>query len=76
MRYSSRWIDESDMMVTLHIEKKWFIPWSKYREDQYIGSGTVWHKYPQFIRAPLDMEVWLSDVYRRERFNKKHSEVK
>lgn len=35
---------------------------------RFRGSGTVWRAYPEGTRQTLRMELWLSDVYTRLRW--------
>jgi hypothetical protein len=39
--------------------------------ETYIGSGTVWRRYPTFKRCSTTTEVWLADLWEGERYRRK-----
>ena len=39
---------------------------------RYIGSSTVWHTFPEFKRCGTLDECWLSDLYKRLVYERKH----
>ena len=38
-------------------------------KNMYVGSGTVWHTYPEFDRCGTNMEYRLSELYRKWKYN-------
>lgn len=34
---------------------------------RFVGSCTVWRHYPEFIRCGLYTEMWLADIWDREK---------
>lgn len=38
--------------------------------DRYMGSGTVWYKYPDGIRCETDMEYFLTECAKRYTWSK------
>jgi len=43
---------------------------------QFIGSGTVWHSYPDFVRQSSFRELVFSAYLKRWRWEKEHGRSK
>lgn len=61
------WIKAGDnYILTVEIKSWWF--WRKPYRLLYIGSCTVWHTYPDFIRCGTLTEAVLADFWEHIQF--------
>lgn len=66
---SERALKNYEAILKVEIIPGWFakLLGMKSYEQEYIGSGTVWRSYPEFVRQDTNIELILADFYARVR---------
>ena len=65
--------DESECMIVMSRHLRPRLLWrlfgvkKKRVEFKYVGSGTVWHEFPSYKRCDTYKEMFLCEVWSREK---------